>query len=1056
MGAVKAGVGGVVEFRVLGPVEVWENGDPIPLGGTKARAVLAVLLLAGGRVVPVEKLIHLVWPEEPPASAPVLIRVYVSSLRKRLAEAGREQEVIRTRPPGYVVDLGPAELDSRRFADLVAEARRCHSTGDLTAAADAYGRALALWRGAALGGVGEVLRTEADRLEEMRLSVTEERISVDLALGRESDLVAEVRALWAAHPMRERLLGYLMTVLYRLGRQGEALEAFADGRRILAEELGVDPGPQLRALHQAVLRADQEVLGGPQRLDGTSAAALEQPLSRPSPPADRPIPDPPQPADAPAPVAQLPPAVADFTGRSGESAGLLARMRTAGTAGTTVPVCVIAGQSGSGKSALAVDVAHRLTEDFPDGQVYVELRGMGDAPAAPEDVLRRLLRDFGAGALSQPTGLEELSARYRSVLAGRRVLVVLDDAADERQVRSLLPGSPGTAVVVTSRNRLAGLAGAQLSELGVLTAEEGVELLARIVGEARVEQEPEAAQRIAALCGHLPLAIRIAGARLASRPDWSLARLAHRLSDELRRLDELAVGDQEVRAGIELSYRGLPGPAKRALRLLGVLGPPTFCATTLAVLLGSSLPDSEESIESLIDAQLVQSAGRDGLGRMVYRVHDLVGVFGRERAEAEDSRPERTAAVRRVLGGWLWLIEQISRDAPSGTISPRDAYRQAVPFDPALAAPFLADPLAWFEAEQDVLVAGVERAAALDLADLAGELTSALSGSLFVMFNRLQAWSRTLAAAIAAARRAGDTHGEARLLAELGELKLAEDRFAEARECLIQALAMFRENGDRQGELSALASLGAACREVGEFAEALGFLADAYRTAVQLGDDAGIGQVTRLRGSVWLELGDFAEAASDLELSLTAYRRASSRRGEALTLRTTSLLHRARGELDRAEAMVGQSLQIFRAVGDELLTAFALQARAKTRLRQGRPEGLVDDLRAALEVSRRHGDRFGAALSLRTLGELYLSVGRTAQARGCFAESVAIWDELQLPLFRARTLRDIARLLDVSGDPSAAAGVRSEALEIFRRYGAREAEELAAEAHCDSVTPAQV
>jgi DNA-binding SARP family transcriptional activator/tetratricopeptide (TPR) repeat protein len=1046
---------------VLGPVAVSAGGEPIPLGGSKARAVLAVLLLAGGRVVPAETLIDLVWPDGPPRSAPALIQTYISTLRKRLLEGGVERAVIRTQPPGYLAELNPGELDSRSFEDLVGDARHRRAGYDLVGAGESYRSALTLWRGEALGGIGDVLRPEAARLEDLRLSVLEERIAVDLALGREGELVTEVRALWTAHPMRERLLGYLMIVLYRLGRQAEALEAFQQGRRLLAEELGIDPGPELRSLHQAVLRADQAVLGrqqvAPGRLVGPQApaGAVRAPNGgQPEPEVPElaaPEPDAPEPEAAELEaqsrayerrlVAQLPPAVADFTGRRVEIDRLLAGLRTA-SAG--VPVCVISGQGGCGKSALAVHVAHRVAAEFPDGQLYVELRGMGDAPATPEDVLARVLRDFGVDSVSQPTDLEELSARYRSLLAGRRVLVVLDDAADERQVRSLLPGSPGSAVLISSRNRLAGIAGAALTQLSVLSPDEGLDLLTKIVGADRIERDLDDAQRLTALCGNLPLALRIAGARLASRPGWSLERLAHRLSDELQRLDELAVGDQEVRAGIELSYRSLDGAAKRGLRLLGVLGLPTFCATTLAVLVGRPLAESEAAIELLIDAQLVQHVGPDALGRMIYRVHDLVRVFGRERAEAEDSQGDRAEAVRRVLGGWLWLIEQISQEAPSGEISPRGNYRQTVPLDPELAAPFLTAPRAWFEVEQDAFVAGVERAAVLDLTDLAGELASALSGSVFAMTNRQQAWSRTLAAAIAAARRAGDTHGEARLLAEHGELKFAEDRFAEARESLVRALGIFQEIGDRQGEMSVLASLGAACREVGAFAEALDFLDAAYRAAVQLGDDAGIGQVTRLRGSVRLELGDYGRAKADLEESLAAYRRPGSRRGVAMTLHTISLFHRARGEFPLAEEYASRSHAIFHEVGDELRAAFSLRDRAKARFRQGKHAGLDRDILSGLALSRQHGDRFGAAMALRTLGELHLAAGRLAEAAGCLAESVMLWEELELPLFRARTLRDLATLHHLSGDRMTAAAVRAEALEVFREHGAREADELAA------------
>ncbi|GAA0375631.1 SARP family transcriptional regulator [Acrocarpospora corrugata] len=1047
-----------MEFRVLGPVEVWDGVRSLHLGGPKPRTLLAALLLEPGRVVSVDRLIDILWPTSPPGSAPALIQTYVSALRKELLAAGRG-EVIETRAPGYVVRTRPGELDSEHFESRVAEGRRRMAAGDLEGASAQFAAALGLWRGEALGGLGEALRTEAARLAEMRLTAIEERITADLARNAESEIVAELRSLVGEHSTRERLRGQLMIALYRLGMQAEALTVFQHGRDLLVDELGIEPGPELRAIHEAVLRADDTALGwtSTDSTPRTRPPNLRLRLPEPLPDPQRDLSD--QQADPRGPaeaeqrrgeqrseptLAQLPPEPPDFTGRRHEVevlAGLL--LPRAGS--SSVPVAVVSGQGGSGKSALAGHVGHRLARDFPDGQIHVELRGMSDAPATPEEVLGRLLRELGADQVNLPTGREERAARYRSLLAGRRILIVLDDAADERQVRPLLPGTPGPAVLITSRNRLAGLAGAAFTELAVLSPDEGVELLTRIVGPERVGREGSSARRIVALCGHLPLAIRIAGAKLTSRRAWSLDLMAERLTSELRRLDELAVGDQEVRAGIQLSYRALPDPARRALRLLGLLGLPGFCAATVGALLELPRYLAEDLLEGLVDAQLVEHIGTDGLGDLRYRIHDLVRIFARERAESEDQPHDREAAAERVLGRWLWLIQQITLAAPSGSIHLREEYPHAIEADPALAEPVLADPRAWFEAEQDSLVVGVEVAAAMDLDELAGELASALCGSVFVVHNRLQAWTRTHDAALAAARRAGNKHGEARLLAELGELKYAQDRFAEARECLDEALLMFRQVGDAQGETSALATLGASCREQARFGAALEYLDAARASAHAMGDDAAIGQVTRLRGSVRLELGDFPGAREDLAESLTAYRSAGSRRGEALTLRSLSLVHRAMGELTPAEELAARSLAIFREVGDELFEAFGVQAWAKTRLRQGRFDGLEAQLENALAVSRRSADRFGAALSLRTLGELHLAMADYGRAESSFEESIRLWDELDLPLFRARTLRDVARLRDRRGEDAAAAEIREAALRIFHGCGAREYAELLAE-----------
>ncbi|WP_214109635.1 AfsR/SARP family transcriptional regulator [Acrocarpospora catenulata] len=1019
-----------MEFRILGPVEVRDGARELQLGGPKPRTLLAALLLEPGRVISVERLIDLLWPSAPPGSAQSLVQTYVSALRKELLAAGRG-EVIETRAPGYLVRVRPGELDAEEFRTLVAEGRRRAADGDHEGAGAAFAAALRLWRGDALGGLGDALRAEADRLAELRLSAVEERVTADLARNAQAEIVAELRSLVGEHPTRERLRGQLMVALYRLGMQAEALGVFRHGRDLLVDELGIEPGPELRAIHEAVLRADDAALGWTGTPAPRSAAK----------PAPRNVPE-----TLPS-LAQLPPEPPDFTGR-GHEVELLGELLVPRAGSSSVPVAVVSGQGGSGKSALAGHVGHRLAREFPDGQIHVELRGMSDAPASPDEVLARLLRELGADPVNLPIGREERAARYRSLLAGRRVLILLDDAADERQVRPLLPGTPGPAVLITSRNRLAGLAGAVFTELAVLSEAESVELLTRIVGTERVGREPGAARRIVALCGHLPLAIRIAGAKLTSRRAWPLDLLAERLTNELRRLDELAVGDQEVRAGIELSYRALPGDARRGLRLLGLLGLPSFGAESVAALLGTSPEAAETLLEGLVDAQLVEHTVPSG-GAIRYRLHDLVRIFARERAEAEDTPAERAAAVERAIGQWLWLLREIAQAAPSGGVAVREAYPHAVPVSAARVAEVLADPRAWFEAEQDALVTGVEVAAAMDLDELAGELASALSSSVFVVHNRLEAWTRTHEAALAAARRAGNKHGVARLLTELGDLKFAQDLFAESRAHLVQALEVFREVGDGAGETSALASLGAACREQGRFAEAVAYLDAALESARALGDEAAIGQVTRLRGSVRLEVGDFPGAAEDLAESLAAYRSAGSRRGEALTLRSLSLLHRASGDLDLAEELAAQALAVFREVGDELLAAFCVQALAKTRIRLGRRDGLAEQLTEALAVSRRSADRFGAALTLRTLGELRLAEGDLDGADRAFERSIRIWEELDLPLFRARTLRDVARLRDRQGDPATASATRDAALAVFRRYGAREYTELLAEAQED-------
>ncbi|GAA0418885.1 SARP family transcriptional regulator [Acrocarpospora corrugata] len=982
----------------------------MPLGARKPQALLAALLMDDNRVVPSDRLVEALWGEDPPGTARAILHTYVSVLRRLFQDFG-EEEVIVSHPAGYTVLVPAGSLDRREFERLAAEGRQAAAAERHHEAVETFRAALALWRGPALGGVGDsFLKAEAARLDELRLTISEQLIGAEFALGRHAQVLGELTALVSRHPTHERLRGDLMIALYRVGRQSDALAVYRQGRQALVEELGVEPGPELRAVHEAILKSNAALLG---------------PVSPPKRHSLVP--------------AQMPPATIDFTGRAPETDALTTLL----AAGSSMPVCVVSGPGGSGKSSLAVHAAHRVAGHYPDGQLYIELLGTSEAPLAPGEVLGRILRQLGE---VPPDSTEDRTAHYRSMLARRRVLVVLDDAATESQVRPLLPGSAGCGVLITSRNRLAALSGAALVELDVLAREEAVELLSRIAGPARIEAEPEAAARIVEQCGHLPLAIRIAGARLAARRRWSVAFLAGRLADERHRLDELAVGDQEVRASIMLSYRMLHERGKRTLRCLGSLGLPDFPVWIAAALIEAGHDEAERMLEQLVDAQLVEVEGVDGVGHVRYRLHELVRLFAGERTEAEEPLEARTAAVTRVLSRWLWLLGQITDAAPSGAISLHVAYPAAAAVDPPVARAVLADPHAWFEAEQDALVKGVELAAALDLDEIAVALASALCGSVFVTDNLFEAWNRTHSAALAVARRVGNARGEATLLAEMGQLRYEQDRFAEAREFFSQALTIFRIAGEIRGEAASLAGLGAACREQGYLPEALHFLSGAEELWLKIGDEAATANVKRLAGTVHLERGDYQASWSDLGEALWLYRKISSRRGEGMTLRSMALYHCARGELESAEDAGNQALKIFREMGHELMEAYCLRTWSKTQIRMGRLGEVRRPLEEVLNTCRELGDRWGEAITLRVLGELDLAEGRLGDAREHIRRSLRIWDELDLPLWRARALRDLGRVHEALSDTGKARTILAEALEIFRSYGSREYEELSEDA----------
>jgi DNA-binding SARP family transcriptional activator len=612
-----------MEFRILGPLEVWEHGRAAPLGGPKQRALLATLLLDANHVVPADRLVHELWGDDPPATAENLLHGYVSQLRRCL----RPRQVLVTRPPGYLLQVEQGRLDLHRFEELVEEARLAMEGGAADRAADALGEALGLWRGPALGDVAllGLCRSKVAQLEERRMAALEERVEADLRRGRHADVTSELQALVAANPLRERLRAQLMFALYRSGRQAEALAVYRDGRQFLTEELGLEPGPALQRLEHAILAADP---------------ALEPP--EPTTVADG------SPSLVANPPCHLPADVADFTGRQEALAALTGLLgREPDGHAPAMAVAAIAGMAGVGKTALAVRAAHRLRPRFPDGQLHVHLGGAGRQARPPAEVLASLLQALGEDPAAVPDGTEERAWRYRALLADRRVLVVLDDAAAEAQVRLLLPGGAGCAALVTSRATLAGLEAAHQLTLDVLDPDEAVGLLAKVAGPGRVAAEPVAAEAIARRCGYLPLAVRVAGAKLTARPHWRLARLAERLGDETRRLDELRAGDLEVRASLEASLRGQDAATCRAFRLLGLLPAGDFTATAVGALLDLPVADAEELLERLVEVHLLEVAGLEAAGRTRYRLHDLLRGFARERLLAETTEADRRLLLDR-------------------------------------------------------------------------------------------------------------------------------------------------------------------------------------------------------------------------------------------------------------------------------------------------------------------------------------------------------------------------------------------------------------------------
>ncbi|MFD3329654.1 BTAD domain-containing putative transcriptional regulator [Streptomyces sp. NPDC058701] len=1069
-----------MDLRLLGPVEVVSGGRRIALNGAKPTAILAALVVHLGEVLSVERLVDLVWEEEPPATARALVASHVSGLRRALA--GTEgAEAIRTRTPGYVAEFPPDAVDARRFEKSFAAGREAAVDGRAEEAVETLQAASRLWRGRdALEGLGQSFaRVEAMRLMELRLEAQEFRFSAELDLDRRTDLVSELVAHVAAHPLRERPRGQLMTALFRTGRMPDALRVYDEGRRLLRTELGADPGPELRALHQSLLRADTTVLGAPAArraaLAGkghvpTPAAAV--PRSGEDVPATRRAGRPHDAGGRPVPT-QLPPDAADFVGRTEQTAWVTSLLEEVRNPLRTAPrIGVISGRSGTGKTALAVHVGHRTAALFPDGQLFVDLRASDSEPVRTADALARLLRALGVDPETPARDEEDLLGLYRTHIARRRVLLVLDNAVSEALLRPLLPPGGGSAVLITARRRLVALEGAAHLDLGVPSETEALDLLARVAGPARPALEPERAAEIVALCGRLPLAVRIAGARLAARPHWTPARLVSRLRDERRRLDELQAGDLEVRASLGMGYADLAEQEQRALRRLALMDLPDFAAWVAGPLLDVNEDDAEDAVEQLVDCHFVEVVGTDETGTTRYRIHDLAREYARERCLADEAPEERETAVRRLVDRWLAMARVAAAHGPGGAsrllpVTAADGPAQTAdrsagvpadgparasdgparasdgPVPPTEASARLTDePAAWFAAEQPCLLSAVIHCADHGMFDAARELAATLMAASVALYNQFDAWSRSHDVALAAVRRGGDVEGEAWLLIGLGQLRLEQDRFDEAYAFFALALGLFEERSVRTGCAGARAGMGAARREQARFDEALPLLTSALEQYREPEDIASMAHVLYGIGSVHREQGRDDEAWEAISRAHRLYVTARDRHGEALALRSLGLCHRARGDLARAEDLLRQSLAIFEETDDAFGVMYASMSLAKVEFRQGRMAEPRQRLDRCLEITRTRQDMFGEALVLRTMGEWHLAASDWETATETLRQALGLWDKLQLPLWRARTLRDLARAALAQGRAATARECEQEAYEVFRRLGTREAREL--------------
>ncbi|WIV55267.1 AfsR/SARP family transcriptional regulator [Amycolatopsis nalaikhensis] len=926
-------MGPEVRFHLLGPLTVTVGGRPLPLGGTKQRVLLAHLLLNANRMVPPGQLVDTIWPADPPTSATANLQTYVWRLRRLLPDGA----ALRTHGAGYSLAVDPGDVDAHRFTRLVGDAERAAKDGSPEKALTLLAEAEAMWLGDPLEDLPTAPAWDAElgRLVDNRLAAVEERLALQVLLGRHDTAIAELTVLLAEHPYRERLWQQYLLALTGAGRRAEALQAYSTARERLVTELGVEPGPELRALQAAILAGE--------------------PLPGPSPVA------------VPAPLRQLPADLPDFTGREDHVRELAAALGPA-------PV-VLTGAPGTGKSALAMHVAHRLADEFPDGQLYVDLAGTG-APRDPAEVLADFLHALGVTGNAVPAGLDQRAALLRSRLAGRRVLLVLDDAASASQVRPLLPGDAGCAVLVTTRGRLPDLAGAKHVELPVFGETDALRLLAGVAGADRVVGEPAEAAAIVRCCGYLPLAIRIAGARLAGRQAWSLRTLHDRLADESSRLSELRVGDLGVRPSFELSLRQLPASARTAFCRSAVLGAQDFPSWVVDALLDRG--GAHEVLDVLVDANLVSLAGLDSGGHPRYRLHDLLRCYAAELLGAEPLATRRETLAR-VLSVLLALAKAAAAGLPPA-FGAMTGPALGAPLPPGLTR-LVADPLGWFTAERRLLAAAVPLAADAGLAELAWQLTAA-AVPFYDLRGLYDDWRRGHLTALAAAEAAGDRAGAAVLHRGLGQVRLYHDEYAAAVADMERSAALFADLGDVRGEALAVAGLGTVARVRDRPRDALGFYRRALDGLGRAGDHSGVAQMRNSLGSTYALLGEFGEAETWLSRARELAREIEDPHREAKVLTELGTLHRDTGQLPESLTCLRLALSILEGLDDERCSAYALLGIGQTLLAAGEPvqaRGVCD---RALRVFRETGNRQGEKTGLELLEQAQRRRSPSAAARG--------------------------------------------------------------------------
>ncbi|MEN3356603.1 MAG: hypothetical protein V7637_585 [Mycobacteriales bacterium] len=999
------------DVRLLGSIAVTGPGGPAGLIGGRQRALVGMLALHAGTIVATPRLVDALWPDDPPRTAVRTLHSHAARVRKALADCGLP-ETLRTREPGYLLALPRDAVDALRFEDEVRAARDDVAAGRLDRATTRLAAALGLWRGDALadGPAGGWVRTEVERLHGLRLAAAEELWEVRLRLGQHAAAVAELDRLLVRYPTRERLVGLLMLALYRSGCPADALDRYERLRARLADELGADPGPALRRLHTAILRGEPALelgYGGPATPSRRPPAAVPPAAAPPA-------------AALPAP-AQLPPPVGHFAGRTAELAGLdgwLAEPHPGPR------IAVIRGPAGVGKTAFAVQWSRSIRADFPDGQLYLDLRGHDTASAlAPADALAQALRALGVPADRIPAELADQIGGYRSLVHDKRILLVADNAGSADQVLPLVPTGEASLLVVTSRHDLAALPiyhAVRPVDLGVLSASEATTLLDQVVGADRVRAEAGAAAKLVDLCGRLPLALRVAAAKLAARPRRQIDDLVAELVGQ-DRLDALSVeGDSRgLRAVFATAYGALSQPAARLFRVLGLQPGTSFTVPLAAAAAGVPAAVGQAGVRELAAAHLIEDLGGDR-----YRFHDLIRLYAADRARAQEPDPARAAAVTRILDWYLAVADAVNRTLDPGrdrVVPPSRFAPGNEPFDPAPAA-----ALAFLDGEHANLLSTVDYAAAEGYQTVAWQLCYLLAG----YFESRGHWGDRVAmyrSGLAAARQLADPAVEGLMLSGLGVACIAARRHAEALEHLRPALELMRASGDRRGEGHAYNNIAAALGELRRYHEAIVACERALEVHTQNGHRLGMRLALNNLGCAHTRIDEVDRGIAYLDQGLALARDDRDTRVEAGILHNLGEAYRRRGDHRQALDCFAQALALRRGMGERRYEAETLTEIGLTHLDAADPAAARDSAWQAHQLSREVGDQHLEAVAGARLGRAYVAAGDLAAARDWLRAALVLRVRIPDRHEEAAIYASMGDLEELAGNASLAARHRNSA-----------------------------